>query len=162
MQADDLNGVGLILQIVFSVAIIFFFGKSPEKKTMMFIKIAYWIPLGFLLSVVISLAFTYKCDDSGNSPFYQGLVPAYCFALINIFVPRKVIVLICAIILFISGFTLAANFSYLVNKTGNYTYANSYTGLPVDQACSADPNKVHPNATKRWHTPLTRIYRINH
>jgi len=162
MQPDDLNGVGLILQMVCSLIIVLCYGKIPEKKVSLLVKIACWIPLGFILSAFISMPYTYKCDDSGNSPFNQGLVPAYCFALINVFVPRKKVVLVCAVILILSGYKLAAEFSYMVNRTDDYTYANTYTGKPVDQACSAELNAVHPKAVKRWHTPLTRIYRINH
>lgn len=163
MQPDDLNGVGLILLMVLTAVVIFFYGKLPEKKIPLFVKLLCWIPLGFILGAfAISLFYTYSCDDSGNGPFHQGLVPAFCFALIQIFVPRKKVVLICAIFLFLAGHKLAAQFRFLVNKTGDYTYSNTYTGKPVNQACSADPNAVHPNAVKRWHTPLTRIYRINH
>src|SRR6185369_1218448 len=160
MQPDDVNGVALILLVVITAIVILRFGKLPQKKISFLLRFLFFIPVCIIADLMISMPFLYSCDDSGNGPFNQGHIPALCIMLIIVFVPQ--FTLIASPILIFLGCMLAAQFSSLVNKTGDYTYSNTYTGKPVNQACSADPYAVHPKAVKRWHTPLTRIYRIVH
>lgn len=143
----NLNALGLIAVLLFTVFILCKFGELKPKR------IIFALFAGYFAILITSIPFAYKCL-AGNNPGFQGSLPALSLVLVLMFVRKKTVVWMTSIILIVAGYTLCWHFHYLIFKAG------SYTGEPNYFSCSAIKETGKERSVKSWHTPLTGLYRI--
>jgi len=158
MKPDNINAAGMILMVVFTAAIVFFFRTKPLRNVSWIAR----IPLA--IGGCVFAFFLFSMDKNLcieiPEPFGQFVLTALCLFLIIALVDINALIILSCIVVLLIGTSLEKHFNNLVRYSDGYTTIDANTHKPMTKGCSEMKTSASMVPDKLWHTWFTGIYGI--
>ena len=164
MQPDTINAIGIIVMVVFTAAVTFFFRVKPWHVIFQGGRI-WWSLLATASSCVFIVSASgagQKCGIEGGpeaAEGYMAIIWLCCVFCLFLLVDKKYLLIPSCLIVLGMGNMLGNQFETLVYESGDYYAIDAHTHKLMNKNCSSELVPKDIVAIKQWHSWFTGIYK---